>query len=268
MKTVRLRQIASIALVALFGVCANGGAIAKLRTEVIEYKHGDTVLEGYLAYDDSFKGKRPGILVAHTWTGVGDFIRGRVQALAKMGYVAFAPDVYGKGVRPKPPKESGETMAIYMKNRPLLRERIRLGLDMLKRNKLVDANRVAAMGYCFGGTTVLELARSGADVVGTVVFHGELHTSTPEDAKNIKGRILVLNGADDPYVPSEHILAFQKEMNAAKVDWQFVNYSGTVHAFTDPAVGKDPSKGAAYNEKSEKRSWIAMRDFFGEVIKK
>jgi dienelactone hydrolase len=253
-----------VILVAIGGIAST--AQAAIKTQLIDYKQGDTVLEGYLAYDDAIAGKRPGILAVQTWTGVGDFIRGRVEALAKMGYVAFAPDIYGKGVRPKPPKESGETMAIYMKDRPLLRARVRAGYDILKGHALADTSKLAAIGYCFGGTTVLELARSGAELAGTVVFHGELHTPTPDDAKAIRSRVLVLNGADDPYVPAEHILAFQKEMNAGKVDWQLVNYSGTVHSFTDPAAGNNPARGAAYNEKSEKRSWVAMQDFFRELF--
>jgi dienelactone hydrolase len=183
--------------------------------------------------------------------------------------VAFAPDIYGKGIRPKPPKDTAAEMAKYTDNRPLLRARVRAGLDVLRAQPLADTSRLIAIGYCFGGTTVLELARSGADVLGVVSFHGgPLSSPTPEDARNIKGRVLVLHGADDPVVPPPDVVAFEKEMRDAKVDWQLVKYGNTVHAFTFVSEGNDNSRGAAYNEKADKRSWIAMLDFFREVLPK
>ena len=153
-----------VTALALIGVLHTGNARAEIKTEVVEYNQGDTALEGFLAYDDAVQGKRPAILVAHTWTGVSDFIRTRSTELAKMGYVVFAPDIYGKGVRPKPPVETRQEMGKYTGNRPLLRSRVQAGLDVLRANPMTDTGKVLAIGFCFGGTTVLELARTGADV--------------------------------------------------------------------------------------------------------
>lgn len=241
-------------------------AFAAIKTETIEYKEGDTTLQGFLAYDDSIVSKRPGILIVHQWKGLGEYEKKRAEMLAKLGYVAFAADIYGKGVRPATMQEAGAMAGKYKSDRPLLRKRVRAGLDQLRKIKNVDSTHVAAMGYCFGGTTVLELARSGADVNGVVSFHGGLSTPTPEDAKNIKARVLALHGADDPNVPPPEVQAFEEEMRKAKVDWQLVSYGGAVHSFTDWNAGNDNSKGAAYNEKADKRSWEAMKSFFSELF--
>lgn len=266
MTRLRLKPLTIAGALALAGLCQAGIASAEIKTQVIEYKQGDTVLEGFLAYDDAVPGKRPGLLIGHTWTGVSPFIRARAERYARMGFVAFVPDIYGKGVRPAPPKESAAEMGKYMSNRPLLRARTLAGFEILKSQPTVDASKLLASGYCFGGAIVLELARAGADVAGVVTYHGSLSNPTPADAKNIKGRVLVLHGADDPVVPPKEVEAFEKEMRDAKVDWQLVAYGNTVHSFTDPGAGNDNSKGAAYNEKAEKRSWIAMQDFFKEVL--
>jgi len=242
-------------------------AQAALRTEVVEYKHGDVVLEGYLAYDDAVKGKRPGIIVVHEWWGLNPYARMRTGQLAKLGYIAFAIDIYGKGVRAKDPAEAGTLSGIYRGNRPLMRSRANAGLEVLRNHPLADVNRIAAIGYCFGGTVVLEMARSGAELAGVVSFHGGLSTPNPSDAKNIKGKVLVLHGADDPAVPPDQVIAFQDELRKAGVDWQMVSYGGAVHSFTNPEAGNDPSRGAAYNEKADKRSWEAMKTFFGEIFK-
>jgi dienelactone hydrolase len=241
-------------------------ALAVVRTQVVEYKHGNVVLEGYLAYDDAIQGKRPGVLVVHEWTGLGNYVKQRAEQLAKLGYVAFAIDMYGKGIRPNNPKDAGAQATIYRSNRPLMRDRAKAGLAVLQQNPLTDANRIAAIGYCFGGGTVLELARSGAPVVGVVSFHGNLDTPNPEDARNIKGKVLVLHGANDPYVPPEQVAAFETEMRNAKVDWQLVSYGNTVHSFTNPESGNDSSKGAAYNPESDRRSFAAMQQFFAELF--
>lgn len=239
----------------------------QLRTEVIEYKHGQTALEGYLAYDDSFSGTRPGVLVVHEWTGIGAYVKMRTEQLAKLGYVAFAIDMYGKGIRPTNAEEAGKQAGIYRADRQLMRARAEAGLEVLQKHKLVDPQRIAAIGYCFGGGVALELARSGADLKGVVSFHGTLDTPNPGDAKNIKGKVLVLHGADDPFVTAEQVTAFQEEMRKAKVDWQMVIYGGAVHSFTNPESGNDPSKGVAYNAEADRRSWQAMRDFFDEIFK-
>jgi dienelactone hydrolase len=233
---------------------------------VVEYKQGNTTLEGYLAFDDAFSGKRPGVMVVHEWTGLGDYAKQRANQLAKLGYVAFAADIYGKGIRPNNPKDAAAQATIYRQDRPLMRDRAKAGLAVLQQNPLVDPQRIAAIGYCFGGGTVLELARSGAPVAGVVSFHGNLDTPKAEDAKNIKGKVLVLHGADDPYVPQEQVSAFAKEMDAANVDWQMVTYGETVHSFTNPEAGNDPTKGVAYNAKADRRSWGAMKQFFAELF--
>ncbi len=173
---------------------------AEIKTKAVEYKDGDTTLEGWMAFDDSIQGKRPGVLIVHQWKGLTDYEKKRAEMLAKLGYNVFAVDIYGKGVRPKSPQEAGPLAGKYKSDRPLLRRRVNAGLAVLQKDERTDTKHIAAIGYCFGGTTVLELARSGADVAGVVSFHGGLSTPTPEDAKNIKGKVLALHGADDPNV--------------------------------------------------------------------
>ncbi len=253
------------ALLILF-LCVPIQAHAAIVTKMIEYKEGETTLQGYVAYDDAIADKRPGILVVHDWMGFGPFGNQKAQELAKLGYIAMAVDIYGKGVRPQNTDEAGTLVGVYKADRALLRKRILAGYETLKKEALVDTDKIAVMGFCFGGTTALELARSGAPIKGVVSFHGGLSTPTPKDAKNIKAKILALHGADDPYVPPDEVQAFEKEMNDGHVDWQLIKYSGAVHAFTNPAAGNDNSKGAAYNERADKRSWVAMQDFFQEVF--
>jgi dienelactone hydrolase len=240
-------------------------AQAAIHKETIEYKQGDTVLEGYLAYDDAVKDKRPGVIVVHDWMGFGDYGNRRAEQLAELGYVALAVDIFGKGIRPKNSDEASAQAAIYKGNRTLLRQRAAAGLDVLKKHPLVDSQRVAAIGYCFGGTTVLEMARGGAVLNGVVSFHGGLDAPSPAQGP-VKPKVLVLHGADDPYVPAEQVAAFQKEMNQAGADWQMVYYSGAVHSFTRKDAGNDNAKGAAYNEKADWRSWADMQQFFKEIF--
>jgi len=197
----------------------------------------------------------------------GDYAQSRAQKLAAMGYVAFAIDMYGKNIRPKTPQEAGAQAGIYKQDRALMRARALAGLDVLRNNPLCEPKRITAIGYCFGGTVVLEIARSGADVAGVVSFHGGLDTPTPADAKNIKCKVLVLHGGDDPHVPAKDVAAFEEEMRAGGVDWQLVVYGGAVHGFTNPAAGNDKSKGVAYNAEADRRSWEAMKAFFGEILK-
>lgn len=239
---------------------------AAVKTETILYDHGSATLEGFLAYDDAVQGKRPGVLVYHEWWGINSYIENRCKQLAEMGYVVFAPDIYGKGKRTNDSKVAGEWSTLYKKERGLMRSRAHAGYKVLKGLKQVKVDKIAAIGYCFGGTTALELARGGVDLAGVVSFHGGLDTPTPEDAKKIKGKVLVLHGADDPHVPMDQVVAFQDEMRKAKVDWQMTSYSGAVHTFTNPAAGHDNSKGSAYNEAADRRSWIAMKNFFDEIF--
>lgn len=241
-------------------------ALAAIKSEFVEYKQGETVLEGYLVYDDAIKGQRPGVLVIHQWLGLTDNEKMRANMLAELGYVAFAVDIYGKGIRPKESSAAGAEAGKYRKDLPLFRERINAGLQVLLKNSKVDPKRVAAIGYCFGGGAALELARSGADIAGVVSFHGSLTTSMPAEPGKVPAKILVCHGADDPFVPMKDVEGFLDEMRAAGADYQFIAYSNAVHAFTQNEAGNDNSKGAAYNEKADKRSWQAMKDFFAEIF--
>jgi dienelactone hydrolase len=241
-------------------------ACAGLRTETVEYRQGDAVLEGYLVYEDSYRGPRPGVLVVHEWWGLQPFEKERADRLARLGYVAFAADIYGKGVQAKDREEAARLSNIYKSDRKLMGVRAAAGLEVLKSQGLVDPARLAAIGYCFGGTVALELARSGAKLAGVVTFHGGLDTPNPADARNIHGKVLVLHGADDPFVPPEQVAAFQREMKDGGVDWQMVFYGGAVHRFTNPDAGADKASGAAYSEKADRRSWQAMKDFLEEVL--
>lgn len=254
------------AVAAALGLFTMSTARAEIVTRTVEYKQGETVLEGVLAYDTAGPARKPGVLVVPDWMGVTATTRKKVEQLAAMGYVAFAADVYGKGVRPASGKEAGPLAGSYKKDRPLLRARVVAGFDELARQPNVEKDRIAAIGYCFGGTTAIELARAGAGVVAVVSFHGGLDSPTPADGKNIKGKILALHGADDPFVPAADLAAFEQEMRANGVDWQLVKYGGSVHSFTNPAAGNDNSKGNAYNASADRRSWKAMEDFFAEVL--
>lgn len=253
-------------LMLLVGVLAPTLAFSQIHTEAVDYKQDGTVLEGFVAHKEDMKGRNPGVLVVPDWMGVSDHDKSIAKKLADLGYVAFVADIYGKGVRPANAQEAAAQATKYKSDRKLMRERVNAALDQLKTYGQVDPARIAAIGYCFGGTTVLELARSGANIAGVVSFHGGLSTPTPEDAKNIKAKVLVLHGADDPYVPPEEVAAFQQEMRKGNVDWQMVFYANAVHAFTTPAAGNDKSKGAAYEEKADKRSWEAMKSFFKEIF--
>jgi dienelactone hydrolase len=220
-----------------------------MKKELIEYRHGNAVLEGYLVYDDQMKGKRPGVIVVHEWYGLNDYARERTEQLADLGYTAFAIDMYGKGVRAKNVEEAAKLAGIYRSDRRLMRTRAAAGLDTLRRQPFVDTGRIAAIGYCFGGGTALELARSGAELSGVVSFHGNLDTPNPDDAKAIRARVLALHGADDPLVTPEQVHAFQGEMRNAALDWQMVIYGGAVHSFCQSRIRKRPFKGNSLQRK-------------------
>lgn len=256
------RSFSTLAALLLLTAFAHG----EVKTETIEYKDGDTVFQGLLSYDDALPGKRPGVLVVHDWMGVTDTTKEAAEDLARLGYTAFAADIYGKGVRPANPGEAAAQAGTYKADRALLRKRVNAGLSQLKKVAQTDTGKLAAIGFCFGGTTVLELARSGADIAGVVSFHGGLDSPAPEDGKRIKARVLALHGADDPFVKPADLAAFQDEMRKAGVDWQMAYYGGAVHSFTNKKAGSDNSKGAAYNEPAARRSWAAMRAFFAELF--
>jgi dienelactone hydrolase len=241
---------------------------AAIQERVVEYADGATKLEGFVSYDDTIKAERPAVLVIHDWMGLGDQTKEICRKLAHLGHIAMAADIYGKGVRPADRTAASEMAGKYKGDRAMLRQRVMAGFDYLSKAPFVAKDRIAVIGYCFGGTTAIELGRAGAPLAGIVSFHGGLDSPTPADGKNIKAPLLILHGADDPFVKLEDIDAFKKELNDAKADWQMIYYSGAVHSFTNPKAGNDNSKGAAYNEKADQRSWRAMQDFFGEVLKK
>ncbi|RYG49434.1 dienelactone hydrolase family protein [bacterium] len=244
---------------ALLGL-TTGMAMAEMKTEKVEYRDGDTVLEGYYAYDDAaYKGeKRPAILIVHDWNGLDGYEERRARELAALGYAAFAVDIYGKGVRPTNNAESGAQAGKYRADIDLFRSRLNAGLEALKARPGVDPARIGAIGYCFGGGGVLELLRSGAAVKAAVTFHGSLATPRPADAANIKAKILIQHASQDPSVPLTQLGDFIKEMGDAKVDYRMIMYNLAVHPFTVP--------GPQYNEVADKRSWAAMKEFFLENL--
>ena len=241
-------------------------AAAAIKQEPMTYQHGGQTFRGTLVYDDAVQGKRPGVLVVHEWMGLVPLTRQHAEKVAKMGYVVLAADMYGNGKTAKDTQEAGQLAGALRQDRPLMRARAQAALDALRKHPRVDGEKLAAMGFCFGGGVALELARSGAPLRGTVSFHGNLDTPNPADARNIKGQVLVLHGADDPFVPAEQVSAFETEMRNAKVDWQLNSYGGAVHSFTNPQAGNDPSKGSAYNEKAATRSFEALDAFLKRIF--
>ncbi|MBE7497662.1 MAG: dienelactone hydrolase family protein [Verrucomicrobiaceae bacterium] len=241
-------------------------SLAAVKETIVEYKIGDLTCEGVHVVDDALAGKLPSVLIIHQWTGVSENEKMRARMLAELGYNVFIADIYGKGIRPQPP-EAGKEAGKYKSDRKLYRERLLAGLEQLRKTPQADPLQLAAIGYCFGGTGVIELARSGAMVKGVVSFHGGLDSPTPADGKNIKGKVLALHGAEDPFVPVKDVAAWEQEMKDAGVDYKLVQYPGAVHAFTQKGAGNDNSKGAAYNEAADKASWEEMRQFFDRLFK-
>ena len=244
---------------------------ATIVTKPVAYEQAGVKLEGYLAYDDAKVApdhKAAGVLVVPEWWGLNDYTKGRVKQLAELGYVAFGVDMYGAGVVTEDPKKAGE-LAGQFYGKPLMAERAQAALTQLLGTGLVDDSRVAAIGYCFGGSTVQALAYSGAPLAGIVSFHGGLIPVPADAAAKTKAKILICHGAIDPFVKKEDVDAFQKAMNDGKFDYQFISYSGAVHAFTNPHaddVAKATGLPIAYNAAADKRSWGAMRSFFREIL--
>jgi dienelactone hydrolase len=235
-----------------------GQAQAEVKTQWVDYKQGDTALQGYLAYDDSITGKRPGVLLIHSREGMSDQTIDNAKMYAQQGYVVFAEDIFGKDVRPKTVPEQSAQSKKYNDDRPLMRLRAQAGLDVLRQNPMVDAAKVAMVGYCFGGTVAIELAETGVPVLGTVTIHGSFRNFTPDAAKNIKGRVLILHGVEDPTAPMSEVDLLLNEMRKANVSWEMNLYSGTKHAFSAP---KNPAE-----ERANAQSKIATAQFFRDVF--
>lgn len=236
-----------------------------MQTEILIYQDGDTELEGFIAWDETLKDARPGVLVSHAWGGQGEFDHQKARDLAELGYVGFALDVYGRGQRGDTAEVNAKLMTPFLEDRALLERRMRLGLEALRGHVLCNAQRVAAIGFCFGGLCVLDLARSGSDVRGVVSFHGLLGGRDGMDKNEITSKVLVLHGHDDGMVPAEQFDGFCNEMTEAKADWQIHQYGHTLHAFTNPAAN-DPAFGTVYNPDAARRSWNSMKDFLEEVL--
>ena len=246
------------------------GANAKVRAKTFDYQQASTTLEGFIAWDDAAKGKRPAVLIFPTYTGGSDFEQDVARKLAARGYVAMVADVYGKGIHPSAGKEAGAEMGKYMGDRTLLRARAQAGLDRLLKENDVDAKKVATIGYCFGGAVVLQMARYGTDLKGVVSFHGNLAPVSPARPGAVKAKILVLTGAADSFVPPEQVEQFKKEMDAAKADYRVIAYPGAKHSFTNPEAdefGKQFNLPLAYNEEADHASWKEMQEFFRTVLK-
>lgn len=234
----------------------------------IDYMDGEQRCLGWLVYDESVTAARPGILVVHEAWGLDPHTMERTRMLAKMGYVALAADMYGDRKQANDVESMMAYSSSLRSNPEKLRQRAGAALDTLMRLPQVDPSRLAGIGFCFGGSTSLELARDGRDIKGVVSFHGGLATSAPAVPGTVKAKILVCTGADDPYIPLEQIAAFQKEMSQAGADWQVISYSDTLHSFTNPAAANHPEPpGLIYQPRSDERAWFAMQTFFNEIFR-
>jgi dienelactone hydrolase len=232
MKTVRVSSVGLGAFLAL--ALHAGGAEAAIRTQYIEYMHGSTPLKGYLAYDDAVSGRRPGVLLLHYRGGLQGSTLESAQMVARMGYVVFAADIFGKDIVPKEVPEMTRLTNIYNNDRQLMRARARAGFDVLMKHPMVDTSKMALIGYCFGGTVAVELAETGVPLVGTVAVHGSFRNFTPDDARHIKGSVLILHGAEDEVAPLEEVNKLVDDLRAAKVPWELQLYSGSSHGFDNP----------------------------------
>ncbi len=246
-------------------------ASAGIKTEEVSYKSDDVTMKGFLAYDDAIKEKRPGILIVHEWWGHNEYVRNRARMLAELGYTAFALDMYGDGKNTTHPKDAQKFSGEVNENMDKAKKRFLAAMDVLKAQKTVDPDRIAAIGYCFGGSVVLEMARQGLDLDAVASFHGGLKLQTPAESGKIKAKILVCHGADDSFIPAEEIATFQKEMKDAGADVTFISYPGAKHGFTNPGadeLAKTAGIPIAYNAEADKKSWQEMQNFFKKVFGK
>jgi len=252
------RLISVISTFAFATVLQAGTAVAAIKTQYIDYKDGNTPLKGYLAYDDSRSGKRPGVLLVHYRGGLQGETLKDAEMIAGLGYVVFAEDVFGVDTPPKTVPEMTALTDIYNKNRPLMRERSRAGFDALAKNAMVDASKIAVIGYCFGGTVAVELGETGVPALGVVAVHGSFRNFQPEAAKNIKGRVLILHGAEDEVAPLTEVNRLVGDLRAAKVNWELQIFSGAQHGFTDPTNASE--------ERADREYKVAIQRFFKEVF--
>lgn len=234
-------------------------------SNTIGYMDGDVQLEAFFAFDDALSGRRPAVLINHAWGGRDEFVAEKARKLAELGYVGFALDMYGKGMLGSGPEENARLMQPFMADRALLQKRIQTALYAVKQLPWVDDSKIAAIGFCFGGLCVLDLARTGADIKGVVSFHGLLGAPDNTRGTAIKAKVLALHGHDDPMVSPEQVLAFEQEMTEAGADWQVHAYGHTMHAFTNP-VANDPAFGTVYQADADRRSWQAMQNFLAELF--
>jgi dienelactone hydrolase len=233
-----------------------------IKGEEVTYKAGETALKGYIAYDERLPVKRPGVLVVHEWWGHNEYARQRADELAKLGYTAMALDMFGDGKTADHPDDAGKFVAELMNNADVVKNRFEAALAVLKAHPMTNPDSVAAIGYCFGGGVVLNMARAGLDLSAVASFHGMLNPVIPIGANPVKAKVMVFHGADDSFVPKEQVAAFKKEMTKANVDLQFVDYPGVKHAFTNPAateLGKKFNLPLEYNEAADKASWDDMK---------
>lgn len=261
-----MKKIKDLALIAVTFLSQYVGA-QNLTSKTVEYGPAGQKFVGYTTAPMNLKKSTPGILIIHNWMGLTDETKKQADRFAKLGYVVFAADIYGKDQGPKDVKAAGALAGKYKADRKLFRERLNLALTELKKQKNVDGKQLVVAGYCFGGTGALELVRSGADIVAAISFHGGLDSPTPADGKNIKAKVLALHGAIDPFVSATDVNAFEDEMKNNNIDYQLVKYGNAVHSFTEIGAGNDNSKGAAYNESSDRRSFVAADNFLKENFK-
>jgi len=249
-------------------IMAPMSAEGAVQTKKIAYKHGSLECQGYLAWDDAVQGRRPGVLVLHEWWGLNDYARRRADELAKLGYVAFAADIYGEGKTAQHPKEAGEMATKVRANVDDWRQRATEALEVLKAQPQCDPNNLAAIGYCFGGSTALQLAYSGADLKAVATFHAALPTPTEADVKRIKATILVCHGADDTFIPPQAIQAFRNALDKGHVSYEFVSYPGAVHSFSVPEADQRALPGMKYDKAADENSWMRMRALFKQKFGK
>jgi dienelactone hydrolase len=255
----KIARLTSFVLAAAAAVVLQAGAAqAAIKTQWIDYKEGNTPLSGYLVYDDAVQGRQPGVLMIHDRSGFSEGTIADAEMIAKLGYVVFAEDIFGKGFVPKSVPEMMDTIAIYNNDRPLMRKRTLAGLEVLKAQPMVDPAKLASVGYCFGGTVGIELIETGAPLLGFASVHGSFRNFAPEAAKNIKGRVLILHGAEDPVAPMEELNAVISQLRAAKVDFEVNLYSGTTHGFTHP---QGPSE-----VRADEQYKVAMARFLKDLL--